>query len=464
MVQSVRKVLIANRGEIALRVLRACRDLNIPAVVAYSDADRDSLPVRLADEAVCIGPAAVSRSYTNIPAIITAALVTGCDALHPGYGFLSENAYLADVCTKVGITFIGPPAEVIGKMGNKAEARKLMREAGVPLMPGSDGVVRNLAEAKSAAKRVDYPVLIKAAAGGGGRGMRVASSESELIRQLPMAQSEAESAFGNGDVYIERFLDQPRHVEVQILADAHGHVYAIGDRDCSLQRRHQKIIEEAPAPFLSKRTRDSLLKAAAKGAKAAGYRSAGTIEFLVDREGRFYFMEMNTRIQVEHPITEMVYNIDLVAWQIRIAMGEQLRLEERDVEPRGHAIECRITAEDPARGFAPSTGTVSTYVAPGGPGVRVDSHLFSGYQVPPYYDSLISKVAVWGKDRSEAIERMERALRETIIDGVTHVTPLHQMILADEGFRAGDIHTGFVSNFLERSFDLVAGAQKDVTG
>jgi acetyl-CoA carboxylase, biotin carboxylase subunit len=464
MVQPVRKVLIANRGEIALRILRACRDLNIPAVVAYSDADRDSLPVRLADEAVCIGPAAVSRSYTNIPAIITAALVTGCDALHPGYGFLSENSYLADVCTKVGITFIGPPADVIGKMGNKAEARKLMREAGVPLMPGSDGVVRNLAEAKSAAKRVDYPVLIKAAAGGGGRGMRVASSESELIRQLPMAQTEAESAFGNGDVYIERYLDQPRHVEVQILADAFGHVFSIGDRDCSLQRRHQKIIEEAPAPFLSKRTRENILKAAAKGAKAAGYRSAGTIEFLVDREGRFYFMEMNTRIQVEHPITEMVSSIDLVAWQLRIAMGEQLRIEERDVEPRGHAIECRITAEDPARDFAPSTGTVSTYVAPGGPGVRVDSHLFSGYQVPPYYDSLLAKIAVWGKDRSEAIERMERALRETIIDGVTHVTPLHLLILADEGFRSGDIHTGFVGNFLDRSFLLVAGAQKDVTG
>jgi acetyl-CoA carboxylase biotin carboxylase subunit len=464
MVQSVRKVLIANRGEIALRILRACRDLNIPAVVAYSDADRDSLPVRLADEAVCIGPASVSRSYTNIPAIITAALVTGCDALHPGYGFLSENSYLADVCTKVGITFIGPPADVIGKMGNKAEARRLMREAGVPLMPGSDGVVRNLAEAKAAAKRVDYPVLIKAAAGGGGRGMRVANSESELIRQLPMAQTEAESAFGNGDVYIERYLDRPRHVEVQILADAHGHVYAIGDRDCSLQRRHQKIIEEAPAPMLSRRIRDNILKAAAKGAKAAGYRSAGTLEFLVDSEGRFYFMEMNTRIQVEHPITEMVSNIDLVAWQLRIAMGEQLRLEDRDFEPRGHAIECRITAEDPARDFAPSVGCVSTYVAPGGPGVRVDSHLFSGYQVPPYYDSLLAKVAVWGKDRAESIERMERALRETIIDGVTHVTPLHRMILADDSFRKGEVHTGFVGEFLNSSYHLVAGAQKDVTG
>ena len=460
----MRKVLIANRGEIALRVLRACRDLNIPAVVAYSDADRDSLPVRLADEAVCIGPAAVSRSYTSIPAIITAALVTGCDALHPGYGFLSENAYLADVCTKVGITFIGPPADVISKMGNKAEARKLMRDAGVPLMPGSDGVVRNLAEAKAAANKVGFPVLIKAAGGGGGRGMRIASSESELIRQLPMAQTEAESAFGNGDVYIERYLDKPRHVEVQVLADAHGHVYAIGDRDCSLQRRHQKIIEEAPAPFLSKRIRDNIMKAAAKGARAAGYQSAGTLEFLVDQDGRYYFMEMNTRIQVEHPITEMVSNIDLVTWQLRIAMGEQLRLEERDIEARGHAIECRITAEDPARDFAPAVGTVSTYVAPGGPGVRVDSHLFSGYQVPPYYDSLLAKIAVWGKDRNEAIERMERALRETIIDGVINVTPLHRMIMMDELYRKGEIHTGYVGEFLSRSHHLVAGAQQDAIG
>lgn len=461
MTHQFRKVLIANRGEIALRVLRACRDLNVPAVVAYSDADRDSLAVRLADEAVCIGPATVSRSYTNIPAIITAALVTGCDALHPGYGFLSENAYLADVCAQVGITFIGPPSEVIGLMGNKAEARRMMKDAGVPLMPGTDGVVRNLADAKASAKRIGYPVLIKAAAGGGGRGMRVANSETELNRQLPMAQSEAESAFGNGDVYIERYLENPRHVEVQILADNHGHVYAIGDRDCSLQRRHQKILEEAPAPFLSKRVRDNILRAAAKGAKAAGYKSAGTLEFLVDKDGHFYFMEMNTRIQVEHPITEMVTNMDLVAWQIRIAMGEQLRLEERDFETRGHAIECRITAEDSSRDFAPSVGTVSTYVAPGGPGVRVDSHLYSGYQVPPYYDSLLAKVAVWGRDRNEAIERMERALRETIIDGVTHITPLHRMILADEGFRRGEVHTGFVGKFLETRSDLLAGALND---
>ncbi len=452
---SIKKVLIANRGEIALRVLRACRDLQIPAVVAYSDADRNSLAVRLADEAVCIGPAAVSRSYTNIPAIISAALVTGCDALHPGYGFLSENAYLAEICAEVGITFIGPPATVISKMGNKAEARQVMKDAGVPLMPGSDGIVRTLAEAKSAARKVGYPVLVKAAAGGGGRGMRVAKDESELTRQLPVAQSEAESAFGNGDVYIEHYLENPRHVEVQILADNHGHVYAIGDRDCSLQRRHQKIIEEAPAPFLTKRIRDNILKAAAKGAKAAGYRSAGTLEFLVDKNGNFYFMEMNTRIQVEHPITELTANIDLVTWQIRIARGEQLRLDDRDLEPKGHAIECRITCEDPFRNFAASIGTVQNWIAPGGPGMRVDSHLYSGYEIPPYYDSLLAKIIAWGKDRNEAIDRMQRALRETIVDGVSTITPLHSMIMADEGFRTGKLHTGFVADFMNANADLL---------
>jgi acetyl-CoA carboxylase biotin carboxylase subunit len=294
--------------------------------------------------------------------------------------------------------------------------------------------------------------------------MRVANSESELTRQMPVAQNEAESAFGNGEVYIERFLDRPRHVEVQVLADHHGHVLAIGDRDCSLQRRHQKIIEEAPAPFLSRRVRDNLLKTAAKGARAVGYRNAGTLEFLVDREGHFFFMEMNTRIQVEHPITEMVSNIDLVTWQIRIAMGEQLKLEDRDIEARGHAIECRITAENASQDFAPSVGTVGTYVAPGGPGVRVDSHLFSGYQVPPFYDSLLAKVAVWGRDRAEAIERMERALRETIIDGVTHITPLHLMIMGNESFRRGELDTGFVGRFLDQHQELVAGMQRDTIG
>jgi acetyl-CoA carboxylase biotin carboxylase subunit len=456
-----RKILIANRGEIALRILRACRDLDVPAVVAYSEADRDSLAVRLASEAVCIGPAPASRSYTSIPAIISAALVTGCDALHPGYGFLAENAYLADICQQVGVTFIGPPADVITKMGNKAEARRLMKDAGVPLLPGSDGIVQNLGEARGAAKKIGYPVIIKAVAGGGGRGMRIAHNDAELTRLLPLAQAEAESAFANGDVYLERYLERPRHVEVQVLADHHGHVYAIGERDCSLQRRHQKVIEEAPAPNLPRKVRDSLLRAAVKGAKAAGYRSAGTLEFLLDRDGHFYFMEMNTRIQVEHPVTEMVTGMDLVTWQIRIAAGEQLHLDGRQLEPNGHAIEARITAEDYLNDFAPSVGTVETYVAPGGPGVRVDSHLYPGYRVPPNYDSLLAKIIVWGRDRAEAVARLDRALAETIVTGVSTTAQFHRLILADEAFRRGDVHTGFIPEFFDRH---QAALQRDRDG
>lgn len=445
-----RKILIANRGEIALRILRACRDLKVPAVVAYSDADRDSLAVRLADEAVCIGPASAARSYTNIPALISAALVTGCDALHPGYGFLAENSYLADICQQVGVTFIGPPADVIAKMGNKAEARKLMREAGVPLLPGTEGVVTNLGEARLAARRIGYPVLIKAVAGGGGRGMRIAINDAELTRLLPLAQSEAEAAFANGDVYLERYLERPRHVEVQVLADNHGHIYAIGERDCSLQRRHQKVIEEAPAPNLPRKIRDNLLRAAVKGAKAAGYRNAGTLEFLVDKDGHFYFMEMNTRIQVEHPVTEAVYGLDLVVWQIKIAAGEVLQLEQRELEPTGHSIECRITAEDASNDFAPNVGTVDTFIAPGGPGIRFDTHLYTGYHVPPHYDSLLGKLIAWGKTRDEAIARLERALAEMVIGGVTHTGTFHREILADESFRRGDVHTSFIPDFLQR--------------
>jgi acetyl-CoA carboxylase biotin carboxylase subunit len=442
-----KKILIANRGEIALRVLRACRDLRIPAVVAYSDADRDSLAVRLADEAVCIGPAPASRSYTNIPAIISAALVTGCDALHPGYGFLAENAYLADICSQVGVTFIGPKPEVIDRMGNKAAARELMRDAGVPLLPGTEGVVQNLGEARQAARKIGYPVVIKAVAGGGGRGMRVAKDDAELTRLLPLAQSEAEISFANGDVYLERYLDKPRHIEVQVLADNHGHALAIGERDCSLQRRHQKLLEEAPAPNLPRKVRDSLLRAAVKGTKAAGYTSAGTLEFLLDNDGRFYFMEMNTRIQVEHPVTEEVTGLDLVVWQIKIAAGHTMNIDQRVLEPRGHAIEVRITAEDASADFAPSVGTIDTYVAPGGPGIRVDSHLYSGYSVPPNYDSLLCKIIGWGRDRNEAIARLDRALAETIITGVSQTVPFHRQMLADAGFRAGKVHTGFVADF-----------------
>ncbi len=456
-----RKILIANRGEIALRILRACRDLHIPAVVAYSDVDRDSLAVRLADEAVCIGPAQAARSYNNIPAVVSAALVTGCDAVHPGYGFLAENAYLAEICQQVGLTFIGPRSEVIERMGDKVEARRVMRAAGVPMLPGSEGVISSLAEARNYARGIGFPVVVKAVAGGGGRGMRVANNDAELTRGFPMAQAEAESAFGNGAVYIERFLQRPRHVEVQVLGDNFGNVVALGERDCSLQRRHQKVVEEAPAPNFNRKVRDNLLKVATKGAKAAGYTSAGTLEFLLDSDDRFYFMEMNTRIQVEHPVTEEVTKVDLLAWQIRVAAGERITLTNDDLQPKGHSIECRITAEDATNDFQPSVGTVEMFVAPGGPGVRVDSHLFSGYAVPPNYDSLLGKIITWGKDRNEAIDRMERALRETVITGVTHTIPFHREIIADEAFRRGEVHTGFIPAFMERVGTRLQDAKDD---
>ncbi|CAA9579201.1 MAG: Biotin carboxylase of acetyl-CoA carboxylase [uncultured Thermomicrobiales bacterium] len=446
-----RKIMIANRGEIALRILRACRDLGIPAVVGYSAVDRDSLAVRLADEAVCIGPDAVAKSYNNIPAVISAALITGCDALHPGYGFLAENAFLAEICQQVGITFIGPRPEVIEKMGNKAIARDMMRAAGVPMLPGTDGPVENLGAARQAARKIGYPVIIKAVAGGGGRGMRVANDDAELTRLLPLAQSEADNAFGDNSCYIERYLSHPRHVEVQVLGDSHGNVIAVGERDCSLQRRHQKVVEEAPAPNLSRRVRENLLRTAVRGAKSASYTSAGTLEFLLDSDGRFYFMEMNTRIQVEHPITEETSGLDLVAWQIRIAAGHKIDIDTRQLEPSGHSIECRITAEDASKDFRPNTGTIDLFVAPGGPGVRVDSHLFSGYTVPPNYDSLLAKIIVHGSTRDEAIARMERALRETVITGISHSTPFHQAVMADQRFRDGEVHTGFVPELLARS-------------
>jgi acetyl-CoA carboxylase, biotin carboxylase subunit len=452
-----RKILIANRGEIALRILRACHDLGVRAVVAYSDADRESLPVRLADEAVCIGPAQAARSYNNIPAVISAAVITGCDAIHPGYGFLAENPFLAEVCAQVGVTFIGPRPEVIEVMGNKAQARATMRKAGVPIVPGSDGPVENLGEARQVARKIGYPLLVKAVAGGGGRGMRVVGDETELLRALPLAQAEAEAAFGNGAVYLERFVENPRHVEVQILADNYGHTLAIGERDCSIQRRHQKLVEEAPAPNLPRKTRDALLKAAVKGAKAAKYTNAGTIEFLVDPRGNLYFMEMNTRIQVEHPVTEITTGIDLVVWQIRIAAGERLTLTERDCELRGHAIECRITAEDAERDFAPSVGTINLYVAPGGPGVRVDSHVYAGYEIPPYYDSLLGKIIVWGRDRDEAVARMGRALTETVITGVPQTVPFLRQVMEDESFRAGTYDTSFIRGLTDHGPDGMPG-------
>jgi acetyl-CoA carboxylase biotin carboxylase subunit len=444
----IRKVLIANRGEIALRVLRACRELGIPAVVAYSEADRESLPVRLADEAICIGPAPAERSYNHIPAIISAAVVTGCDALHPGYGFLAENALLAEICEECGITFIGPRPQTLRALGDKAEARRLMQRAGLPIVPGSETPVRDASEARRIARKLGYPVLVKAAAGGGGRGMRIVREERELATALQVAQQEAQAAFGDPSVYLERYLERPRHVEVQILADQHGNIVAVGERDCSIQRRYQKLIEEAPAPDLSARVRDALHEAAVRGARAVGYVGAGTFEFLVDREGHFYFTEANARLQVEHPVTEAVTGLDLVQWQLAIAAGERLELRERDLAPRGHAIEVRVTAEDPDRDFAPRPGRIEQLVWPGGPGIRVDSHAYAGYVVPPHYDSLLGKVIAWGLDRAQAIERLDRALRETIIDGVPTPIPLLRRILQHPDFRASRHTTTFLAEYL----------------
>ncbi|MCX2727112.1 acetyl-CoA carboxylase biotin carboxylase subunit [Thermomicrobium sp. 4228-Ro] len=444
----IRKVLIANRGEIALRVLRACWELGIPAVVAYSEADRDSLPVRLADQTICIGPAPADRSYNNIPAIISAAVVTGCDAIHPGYGFLAENALLAEICEECGITFIGPRPATLRALGDKAEARKLMQRAGLPIVPGSEDPVRDVSEARRVARQLGYPLLVKAAAGGGGRGMRIVRDERELATALQVAQQEAQAAFGDPSVYLERYLERPRHVEVQILADQYRNVYAVGERDCSIQRRYQKLIEEAPAPELSPKLRRALHEAAVRGARAVGYVGAGTFEFLLDQEGRFYFTEANARIQVEHPVTEVVTGLDLVQWQLAIAAGEVLSLHERELVPHGHAIEVRITAEDPDRDFAPRAGKIEELIWPGGPGIRVDSHAFSGYVVPPHYDSLLGKVIAWGVDRTQAIERLDRALRETIVRGVPTPIPVLRRILQHPDFRAARHSTTFLAEFL----------------
>jgi acetyl-CoA carboxylase biotin carboxylase subunit len=445
---AVQKVLIANRGEIALRVLRACRDLGIPAVVAYSQADRESLAVQLADEAVCIGPGPAGQSYLKRAAVMEAARLTGCDAIHPGYGFLSENVYMAQMCEEAGITFIGPRAETIERMGDKAQARETMRRAGVPILPGLETPAANDGDLVRATKRIGFPVMLKAVAGGGGRGMRIVRSETELERVLPLARAEAEAAFGNGEMYVERFLESPRHIEVQVMGDGEGKIAILGERDCSLQRRHQKLVEESPAPGLSDRQRHTLWDIALKGTQQIKYRGAGTLEFLMDGDGRFYFMEMNTRIQVEHPVTEMVTATDLVAWQLHIAAGKPLTLPERPRTIAGHAIECRITAEDPDRGFAPSLGTIAQYVPPGGPGVRMDSHLYAGYRVPPFYDSLLGKAIVWAETREAALDRMRRALEETVITGVATSIPFHLRILRDGRFRRGEVHTRLVEQIM----------------
>ncbi len=403
----------------------------------------------LADEAVCIGPPASDKSYLNIPNVVSAALVTGCEAVHPGYGFLSENAYLAEVVEQCGLRFVGPPPEVIEKLGDKLTARRLMREAGLPTVPGSDQPLHRSEDAVDLARQIGYPVMIKAVAGGGGRGIRSAYDEQELIRQLPIAQAEALTHFGSGAVYLERMVQNAHHVEVQVVADAHGNVVSLGERDCSLQRRRQKIVEEAPSPVLDDTLRRRLGELAAAGVRKTGYRNAGTFEFLFDGNRDLYFMEVNCRIQVEHGVTEMVTGIDLVKEQIRIAAGEPLSVTQEEVGLRGHAIECRVTAESPARGFAPSAGTIDTFIQPGGPGIRVDTHCYAGYLTPPYYDSLLAKVMAWGRDRPEALDRMDRALRETRITGVETSIPYHLSLLAEPAFRRGDVTIDFVSNHLE---------------
>jgi acetyl-CoA carboxylase biotin carboxylase subunit len=443
-----RKILVANRGEIALRIIRACRELGIDTVAVHSEADADSLHVKFADESVCIGPNPSAESYRKIPALLAAAEITGADAVHPGYGFLAENAHFASVVQSCGLVWIGPRPDVIQAMGDKSEARKLMREAGVPVTPGSD-LLENPDDAVEVARQIGYPVIVKAVAGGGGRGMRVAQDESELLKSIATAQGEAEAAFGNAGVYVEKYLVNPRHVEVQILGDKHGHVIHLGERDCSTQRRHQKLIEEAPSPAVGPALRKKLGGVAVRGAQKVNYDSAGTMEFLLDEDGSFYFMEMNTRIQVEHPVTELVTGVDIVKEQIAIAAGEKLSLTQADVVFRGHAIEVRINAEDPLQGFRPSPGKVEFYHMPGGIGVRIDSHVYQGYTISPYYDSLIAKLLVHGRDRDEALARMDRALAECLITGVKTTTEFTLDLIRSEDFRAGRVTTRFLDRFME---------------
>lgn len=445
------RILIANRGEIALRVLRACRDMNIETVVVYSSADADSLPVQLAGRAVCVGPPRAGESYLNTAAILTAAQAAGCDAVHPGYGFLSENADFADACAREGLKFIGPSGDVIRKMGNKAAARSLMQTVGVPVVPGSDGAVADAAAAKRVADDIGYPVLIKAAAGGGGRGMRRCFSPEELKEKFEEARSEAVANFGDGEMYLEKLILSPRHIEFQILADHCGNVIQLGERDCSIQRKNQKLIEESPSRALTPALRTAMGEAAVKAARAAGYENAGTVEFVVDREGRFYFIEMNTRIQVEHPVTEFVTGMDLVREQIRIAAGLSLSRRQEEVTLTGHAIECRINAEDPGLGFAPCPGTVDFLHLPGGPGVRVETALYTGYSLPPFYDSLCAKVVVHAPTRLDAVRRMRRALEELVIEGCTTNTALAHQIMYCPEFVRGNVDT----SFLDRNLDTL---------
>jgi acetyl-CoA carboxylase biotin carboxylase subunit len=442
-----KKILIANRGEIALRIICACRELGIKTVAVYSEADENSLHVRFADEDVCIGPARSADSYLSVPAVLSAAEITGADAIHPGYGFLSESAYLAEVCEACHIRFIGPAPNVIRLLGDKARARRAMKKAGVPILPGSDGPIDSEEKAQKVAKDLGYPVIIKAVAGGGGRGMRVIRGANELGKALKTAQREAEAAFGVGDVYIEKYLEQPRHIEFQVLGDHHGAVVHLGERECSIQRRHQKLLEEAPSVAVTEKMRRKLGGAVVDAARAVQYTNAGTFEFLLDDKGNFYFLEVNTRIQVEHPVTEMITGIDIVKEQIRIAAGERLSFKQGDVTFTGHAIECRINAEDPQT-FAPSPGVIHAFSVPGGPGVRVDTFAHSECTIPPYYDSMIAKVIAHGRDRQEAIARMRRTLEMTVIEGIKTSIPLHLKILADADFAAGRLSTSFMERYV----------------
>lgn len=444
--REIRKILIANRGEIACRVIWTCKEMGIKTVAVHSEADREALHVRYADEAICIGPAPSAQSYLNIPSIISAAEITNVDAVHPGYGFLAESATFAKICEDCNIKFIGPRPEVIAMMGDKVEARRTMVAAGVPVLPGSPDAIESPEEAKRLALEIGFPIIVKASAGGGGRGMRIVRSADELESQIELAQSEALAAFKNGAVYIERYIERPRHIEIQVLADEHGNCIHLGERECSIQRRHQKLLEEAPSPVITPEQREKMGAIAVNACREIGYSNAGTFEFLLDEDGSFYFMEMNTRVQVEHPVTEMVTLADIVRNQIRIATGEDLQYSQDDLQIRGHSIECRINAEDPVK-FTPSPGKITAFNIPGGPGVRVDTAVYPGYVVPPYYDSMIAKLIVHARTRELAINRMQRALDVMVVEGIKTTIPLHKKILADKRFQAGDFSTKFMEEF-----------------
>ncbi len=444
------KVLIANRGEIAIRIIRACKELGIKTVAVYSTQDENSLHTVFSDEAVCIGPAPSGQSYLNTSRIISAAEITGADAIHPGYGFLAENSDFAEMCNSCEITFIGPSPEVIRRMGDKAEAKKSMFSAGVPVVPGSEGVVKNENEAHKISEGMGYPIIIKAVAGGGGKGMRIVRDSSNLENSFMMARAEAEASFGNSDLYIEKYIENPRHIEIQLLGDQHGNMFYLGERECSIQRRHQKLIEESPSPIITEEIRKKMGEVSVKGALHVGYYSTGTIEFLLDERLNFYFMEMNTRIQVEHPVTEMVYGVDLIKDQIKVAAGDKLKLKQSNLKPLGHAIECRINAEDPSNNFIPCPGEITSFYQPGGPGTRVDTHIYASYEMPPFYDSLIAKLIAFGKDRDESIQRLKRALDEFVIEGIKTTIPFHKYVINTPEFISGDFDTHFIEKIYRK--------------